>query len=104
MEYKRPDVGLKIYREALARFAKFSILRLGVYTQYAHENSNQSLIKRFVYSEIFNIFMTNIYSIKSTSHVSQFTNIYPMEKQIQFLNDKHKYNNLGANIIFIKDS
>jgi len=45
MEYKRPDVGLKIYREALARFTEFSNLRLGVYTPYAHENSNQSLIK-----------------------------------------------------------
>ena len=44
MEYKRPDVGLKIYREALARFTEFSNLRLGVYTPYAHESSNQSLI------------------------------------------------------------
>jgi len=43
MEYKRPDFGLKIYREALARFTEFSNLRLGVYTPYAHENSNQSL-------------------------------------------------------------
>jgi len=46
MEYKRPNVGLKIYREALARFTEFSNLRLGVYTPYAHENSNQSLNKR----------------------------------------------------------
>jgi len=45
MEYKRPGVGLKIYREALARFTEFSNLRLGVYTPYAHENSNQSLNK-----------------------------------------------------------
>jgi len=44
MEYKRPGVGLKIYREALARFTEFSNLRLGVYTPYAHKNSNQSLI------------------------------------------------------------
>jgi len=44
MEYKRPGVGLKIYREALARFTDFSNLRLGVYTPYAHENSKQSLI------------------------------------------------------------
>ena len=36
-------VGLKIYREALARFTEFSNIRLGVYTPYAHENSNQSL-------------------------------------------------------------
>jgi len=43
MEYKRPDLGLKIYREA--RFTEFSNLRLCVYTPYAHENSNQSLIK-----------------------------------------------------------
>jgi len=43
MEYKRLDVGLKIYREALARFTEFSNQRLGVYTPYAHENSNQSL-------------------------------------------------------------
>ena len=41
MEYKRPDVGLKIYREA--RFTEFSNLRLRVYTPYAHQNSNQSL-------------------------------------------------------------
>jgi len=34
MEYKRPDVGLKMYREALAR----------VYTPYAHEKRIQSLI------------------------------------------------------------
>ena len=43
MEYKRPNIGLKIYREALARFTEFSNLRLGVCTPYAHENSNQSL-------------------------------------------------------------
>jgi len=43
MEYKRPEVGMKIYREALVRFTEFSNLRLGVYTLYAHENSNQSL-------------------------------------------------------------
>jgi len=40
MEYKRPDVGLKIYRE-------FSNLRLGVYTPYALENSNQCLINEW---------------------------------------------------------
>ena len=51
MEYKRPDVDLKIYREALARFTEFSNLRLGVYTPYAHENSNQSLI---INNEIWN--------------------------------------------------
>ena len=45
MEYKRPDVGLKIYREALARFTEFSNL-LGIYTPYAHEKKIQSLIKR----------------------------------------------------------
>ena len=44
MEYKRPDVGLKIYREALARFTEFSNLRLGVYTPYANEKRIQSLI------------------------------------------------------------
>ena len=38
------NVGLKIYREALARFTEFLNLCLGVYTPYAHENSNQSLI------------------------------------------------------------
>jgi len=43
MEYKRNDGGLKINREALARFTEFSNLRLCVYTPYAHENSNQSL-------------------------------------------------------------
>jgi len=43
MEYKRPDGGFKTYREALARFADFSNLRLGVYTQYPHEKSNQTL-------------------------------------------------------------
>ena len=52
MEYKRPDVGLKIYREALARFTEFSNLRLGVYTPYAHEKSNQSLNNRFAYTFI----------------------------------------------------
>jgi len=46
MEYKRPDVGLKIYREALA---EFSNLRLGVYTPYAHENSNQSIYLHFLH-------------------------------------------------------
>ena len=46
MEYKRPDVGLKIYREALARFTEFSNLRLGVYTPYAHEKRIQTLKKR----------------------------------------------------------
>ena len=45
MEYKHPDVGLKIYREALARFTEFSNLRLGVYTPYAHEKRIQSLNK-----------------------------------------------------------
>ena len=50
MEYKRPDVSLKIYREALARFTEFSNQRLGVYTPYAHENSNQSLIKPLIYN------------------------------------------------------
>jgi len=44
MEYKRTDGGLKINREALARFTEFSNLRLCVYTPYAHENSNQCLI------------------------------------------------------------
>jgi len=39
MEYKRPDVGLKINREPLARFTEFSNLRLGVYTPYAHEKA-----------------------------------------------------------------
>jgi len=48
MEYKRPDVGLKITREALARFTGFSNLRLCVYTPYAHENSNQSLSEQFI--------------------------------------------------------
>ena len=43
IEYKRPDVGLKIYREARYN------LRLGVYTPYAHENSNQSLYLHFLY-------------------------------------------------------
>ena len=47
MEYKRPDVGLKIYREALARFKEFSNPRLGVYTTYAHENSNPTLHKQW---------------------------------------------------------
>jgi len=37
MEYKRPDIGLKIYREALARLTEFSNLRLGVFTPYAHK-------------------------------------------------------------------
>jgi len=46
MEYKRPDGGLKIYREALARFIEFSNLRQGVNASYAHENRNQSLSKR----------------------------------------------------------
>jgi len=41
MEYKRPDGGWKIYREA--RFTEFSNYRLGVFTLNAHENSNQSL-------------------------------------------------------------
>jgi len=50
LEYKRSDVGLKIYREALARFTEFSNLRLGVYTPYAHENSNQSLNRSFFLS------------------------------------------------------
>jgi len=48
MEYKRPDVGLKIYREALAN------LRLGVDTPYAHENSNQSLILSESDKSVFN--------------------------------------------------
>ena len=43
MEYKRPDIGLKIPWSALALLGEFSNLRLGVYTPYAHENSNQSL-------------------------------------------------------------
>jgi len=43
MEYKRPDVGLKNYRKALARLTEFSNLGLGFYTPYAQENSNQSL-------------------------------------------------------------
>ena len=47
MEYKRPDGGLKNYREALARFTEFSNLRLGVYTPYAHENSNQTLNEKW---------------------------------------------------------
>jgi len=49
MEYKRPDVALKNYREALGRFTEFSNHRLGVYTPYAHENSNQSLSKCYMY-------------------------------------------------------
>jgi len=54
MEYKRPDVGLKIYREALARFTEFSNLRLGIYTPYAHEKRIQSLNKHCA-MKIYNI-------------------------------------------------
>ena len=35
IEYKRPHVGLKNYREALALFTEFSNLRMFVYTQWA---------------------------------------------------------------------
>ena len=66
MEYKRPDVGLKIYREALARFTEFSNLRLCVYTPYAHENSNQSLIKLFISIDAFINVMLK-WSLKLTS-------------------------------------
>ena len=50
------------YREALARFTEFSNLRLGVYTPYAHENSNQSLIKLSEKNNI--IFKSYQYNIK----------------------------------------
>jgi len=70
MKYKRPDVGLKIYREALARFTEFSNLRLGVYTPYVHENSNQSLNtstskeeQRFIIDD--NILVTVYYVFKN---------------------------------------
>ena len=43
MEYQRPDGGL------LALLGKFSNQRLGVYTPYAHENSNQSLYLHFLH-------------------------------------------------------
>ena len=49
MEYKRPDGGLKIPWSALALFGKFSNQRLGVYTPYAHKNSNQSLYLHFLH-------------------------------------------------------
>ena len=44
MDYKRPDVGSKIYREA--RFTEFSNLRLGLYTPHAHEKRVQSLTEQ----------------------------------------------------------
>jgi len=45
IEYTRPDLGLNIYREALARFKEFFNLSLCVYTQYVHEYRNTSLIE-----------------------------------------------------------
>jgi len=49
MEYKRPDWGFKIPWSALALLGKFSNQRLGVYTPYVHENSNQSLYLHFLH-------------------------------------------------------
>jgi len=49
MEYKRPDGGLKILWSALALLGKFSNLRLGVYTPYAHEKKIQSLYLHFLH-------------------------------------------------------
>ena len=49
MEYKRPDRCLKIRWSTLALLGKFSNLRLGVYTLYAHENSKQSLYLHFLH-------------------------------------------------------
>ena len=53
MEYKRPD--------APALLGKFSNLRLGVYTPYARENSNQSLYLHFLHHFFF--IKTNILTI-----------------------------------------
>ena len=79
-----------------ARFAEFSNLCLGVYTPYAHENSNQSLVKRFRIQPAFRDVIESLQNIKSL--VIYIINIISYDKKAQFMKvclnftlENHKY-------------